>query len=518
MAEAKENWNEFLNLIEAKLAKKNKEISDLKDKLKGFEDTIKNLYHENEQLNKILSDLSKDKNLKDDVKNLIEENSILGNEVDKLKRENQRMLFDIENLKKENERLNNENEKLLKEVGRLNNEIKLLKEVESPNNENEKYLKEIGRLNNENEKLLKEIGRLQMEIEQKVPYDSEHLKREIDRLNGEIDKLSKENNRLHKENDRQHDELEKLKVGRKRFENLYIRYVENFNINGIKTRRAEFPLNESFSEKNYSMNKGEVDKLKNELSRQKEEILDLLKENNALKDDLNRIMSNFSSNRKITNEVNLTFFKEREVVILDKQNVILQSNENLVSNSITSEMTQKMQFELTKSDCSMCCNLMERFNELKLNLKYSIFKELKNFYINYQVDIEKANCKLEEVLSKITHAENQFLNENNDQKTKTSKVKEILSKIKMLVSILGVFIGKYNKEIYFYTQNLKKVFDFVQKLVYSSTSVLNMGQNHSCSVSSERDAQMLKVSVPKFEGDKKRSNNFIDCKNKLYFT
>jgi len=477
LAEAKENWNEFLNLIEAKLAKKNKEISDLKDKLKGFEDTIKNLYHENEQLNKILSDLSKDKNLKDDVKNLIEENSILGNEVDKLKRENQRMLFDIENLKKENERLNNENEKLLKE-----------------------------------------IGRLQMEIEQKVPYDSEHLKREIDRLNGEIDKLSKENNRLHKENDRQHDELEKLKVGRKRFENLYIRYVENFNINGIKTRRAEFPLNESFSEKNYSMNKGEVDKLKNELSRQKEEILDLLKENNALKDDLNRIMSNFSSNRKITNEVNLTFFKEREVVILDKQNVILQSNENLVSNSITSEMTQKMQFELTKSDCSMCCNLMERFNELKLNLKYSIFKELKNFYINYQVDIEKANCKLEEVLSKITHAENQFLNENNDQKTKTSKVKEILSKIKMLVSILGVFIGKYNKEIYFYTQNLKKVFDFVQKLVYSSTSVLNMGQNHSCSVSSERDAQMLKVSVPKFEGDKKRSNNFIDCKNKLYFT
>jgi len=540
LSDLKDNWNTFLNLAESKLGLKNKEILDLNGKIKELEDIIKNLSGENEKLNKRLLDFAKDKNVKDDLRSLIEENTTLSSELEKFKKENAKLKEELESLKKELERLNDENEQRMHDNERLTKEnLKLQKDINRLKEENDRLLADMEKVPNKYEleslkrkikDLENEINRLRDENEKLNIFKSnnkDNTKDYNNKDNKDMERLIDENQRLKKQIDALNDML-KNKVN-PTFDHLTNKPVEQLSLISPIRKIPESVLNESFSERNYLIKKEENDKLKNELMRQKEEMLALIKELNELKERLNNIMANFGLKRKLINESSFSLInlrerekeKEKEIVILEKQNVILQTNENLVSNSINSEMTQKMQFEITKTDCSICCSLMEKFNELKLNLKNSTFKELKNFYISYHVDIDKASSKLEEVLNKITLAENQFLNENNDHKTKTSKVKEILSQIKKLVSILGVFIGKYNKEIYFYTQNLKKIFDFVGKVIYNSSSDMNnMGSigtmnnmnnmqiKHSMSSS---DKQILKV--PKFEMDMKR-NNLIECKNK----
>ena len=83
LSDLKDNWNTFLNLAESKLGLKNKEILDLNGKIKELEDIIKNLSGENEKLNKRLLDFAKDKNVKDDLRSLIEENTTLSSELEK---------------------------------------------------------------------------------------------------------------------------------------------------------------------------------------------------------------------------------------------------------------------------------------------------------------------------------------------------------------------------------------------------------------------------------------------------
>jgi len=173
---------------------------------------------------------------------------------------------------------------------------------------------------------------------------------------------------------------------------------------------------------------------------------------------LNAIKDNFSKNLRMNRENQFTLSQSLQL-----------KPEKLEKLDDSSSLSSKINYKVEEiRDCKNCELWNEKAFDLKSNLKNSIFKELKQFYINYSIDINKMSEKIEEVVFNYSHIEKQFNSESSGNK---QKLKEYLSQIYKLISVLSVFIDKYSQDLYYYTQNMKKVFDFVGKTVYNQTFI-----------------------------------------------
>jgi hypothetical protein len=270
---------------------------------------------------------------------------------------------------------------------------------------------------------------------------------------------------------------------------------------------------ESFNDKNYKQKKEENMSLKDEIARLKGEMASLIKTNTMIEMKLRGKKEEFENFGIVSSSFNVQPIKIEQNIDMkasapelglenlnlpnanEEMNVKPNTKPNikeLKNNlSVKNEEIQKMQNSQmdeiksvksgkSESNCPNCLQTFEKINEFKNNLKSNTFKDVKQFYITYGMDIEKITNKIEEVVTKFTNTDNQFANENQDKKIKVSQVREILSQVQKLISLLSVFIGKYNKDVYYYTTNLKKIFDFVSKLVYSNyfiTSFSSLASN-----------------------------------------
>ena len=77
---------------------------------------------------------------------------------------------------------------------------------------------------------------------------------------------------------------------------------------------------------------------------------------------------------------------------------------------------------------------------------------------------------MEEVKGKINQIDKEYssnTNENSDKRIKSSYIKEVITQIQKLFNLIFNSFSKYNKDLFFYSTNLKKVFDFMTNEIYS---------------------------------------------------
>ena len=500
----------------------NKNAKDLVDEIEKNKLLIEEMTEQNEKYYKIIQDnkieISKQKKLVKELQEKQEELIIQNNEYKEdmtLKDNKIKLYFD------ENEKSKSLNKNLTFELERLRNEQytnllslsskEVLNSDRKGNTENDK--KQIEELSESNDKLSKSINEFKNDLtnerkvikelrekldtlskENKYQKDCIDLKdsklnlylEQIEKLTSinmnkfsEIDigvrfslmgdnkrrstidsaiSLKEENNTLKKEN------LEiKVKFEKKEreFEEKLASQINNSNILNSNSN----VINESFNEKNYKSKKDENLKMKEEIFRLKDEIASLIKSNNEISNTNNRSksksiliaskISHFTILKQEGPNNNHRIFNS-DSMVSDESN-----NKNNESNQINNN------FQQTNKKCQICIQIFEQIQDFKFGLKLSIFKDMKQFYLNYYSEIEKATVKVNEVTQKFTKAESEFNNENIDKKVKVSQVKDILSTSQKLLTLLTAFFSKYNKDIYFYTQNLKKVFDFAKKFAYN---------------------------------------------------
>jgi len=429
----------------------------------------------------------------------------------------------IKKLKDEKNSLSVENDKLLKELREYKNAdtddiIKKLKESNDALIKEllgEKETNKILQAENDDLKNAPSTSKKEDFVDDKPQYLNEALQKKLD-------EETIKNNNLN-------NEAQKLKS----------------IIDELKTKE-NFPLitNESFSEKSYQLKKEDIRKLKNEIQRQKDEISNLIKDNNELQDEVNNLKKKYNKKQfsSITDEVSFTINKQKvapsqnlgnnfdEIMNMMKLITKYENQLNVIKDNFSKNlrMNREYQFTLAPSlqlkpekfddntthyskkiileednQCKNCEMWTDKAFDLKTSLKSNIFKELKQFYINYSVDISKISEKIEEVVFNYSNIEKQFNPENTGNK---QKLKEYMSQIYKLISVLSVFIDKYNQDLYYYTQNLKKVFDFVGKTVYNQSFVGNSVN----SISSKKSANKSE----KFSStlNEKKKANYLESK------
>lgn len=190
---------------------------------------------------------------------------------------------------------------------------------------------------------------------------------------------------------------------------------ENNSVNSSNAHTFNYysNLNESFNKESYAKKKNENLELRNEIMRLKEQ-------NKALIKDINELEDN------------------------DRKKV------NIQDDTIT-----------------------EKINEFRGGFKYSTFKELKRFYLDYQGDIDKISQKVDEVKQKFVQIEKNINSQTSgeqvvDKKVKSSYLKEVVSQMQKLIGLMNMTFSKYNKDIFYYSTNLKKAFDYISSTVFTT--------------------------------------------------
>ena len=145
--------------------------------------------------------------------------------------------------------------------------------------------------------------------------------------------------------------------------------------------------------------------MKEEIFRLKDEIASLIRANNEiLNTNINK--SKFTSLSICSKILNFMIFKQES---LNNNYKIFNSDSNISNESIhkNNESNQNHNVQTSKK-CQICVQIFEQIQEFKLSLKQSIFKDMKQFYLNYYSEIEKATLKVNEVTQKFTKAESEF--------------------------------------------------------------------------------------------------------------
>ena len=422
------------------------------------ENTNSNL-KENQKSNANYEEESTNKNIVDELCDLIE----------KIRHPNDELIKENQNLKNEILQLKHNKIQLESLCNKLKENSKILTDrITEKLQKVEKCL--IEKLDNTKTFYEDQISKLEKKIkisnnELKTKNDEiKRLLKENENLNVNIDKVRKENESLSGEVKRSEKENE-----RKINESLSGKFKELENSKISKINKIETVINENFlrtSEiKNQKLFEEEIDKLKNENKELQNKNtsyvskLKLLKQNECKKELLKSVLK-----IDYLNKISLEY----------KENKI-----NAKKNIYDLNYDYNMDYKLNESICKKCKSLNEKINEFKSNiLKPSTFKDIKQFYINYYMDIDKLNTKIEEVANTIRNSDNQLINDPFDRKIKITQIKEILAQVTKLTTLLSIFIGKYNKNLNHYTLNLKKLFEFVSDLIYSNSFFNTISSNY----------------------------------------
>jgi len=479
LSEQTDKYRKALSEIKVEMSKQKKQMKDLQEKHEDI--MIQNSELKDDvtvketKLKMYLDENEKSKNL----------NKNLTIEIEKLKNTQNSNLFELSshNLlnsdrrgnysdyeKKHIEDLSESNEKLGKTVIELKNDInkekknqKELKErIEEILMENKELKEDLEIKDGKIKNYLEQLDKLKSIVKNKVNSIEKGGPTNFSLLGERKIRSSNENLAIMIKDENENLKRENLDLKRK-LEKKESEIEEKFgNQNNSNTilNSQHNSINESFNEKNYKSKKEEIHKMKEEINRLKEEIASLLRSSNSNTEKPK--MKQLQISQK---GVNFTISKQD----LPGNNYKIFSSDSNVSSELNNKNTESQgnNYAISSRKCQICNQILDQINDLKSSLKQSIFKDMKQFYLNYYSEIEKATVKLNEVTQKFSKAESDFNNENIDKKVKVSQVKDILSTSQKLLSLLTVFFSKYNKDIYFYTQNLKKVFDFSQKLVFT---------------------------------------------------
>ena len=231
-----------------------------------------------------------------------------------------------------------------------------------------------------------------------------------------------------------------------------------FTIKGTTTNLHTFNnLNESFNESNYKKKKNENNNLKDQIEKLKDEVFTLVKANASLEEQ----KKSYDNIKKMA--FTIDNFPAFEIV-----------GSNVLVNSELNKFEEHKDNNINFNSPNI---LIEKLTEFKNSFKYSHFKDLKSFYINYQVKIEKIASKIDEINNRFFAVEKSLSNESQEKKVKLSQVKEIVLQIQKLISLINTTFSEYNKDVYYHNSNLKKVFDFVNKLIYSDNMYISSNSN-----------------------------------------
>lgn len=224
-------------------------------------------------------------------------------------------------------------------------------------------------------------------------------------------------------------------------------------------------LNESFNKDSYIKKKQENSELKNQIDRLKDQLREIIHEKNQLEEHVNSNVRhsfiNLSNNREVLIEITPYY-----------------SN---VNNNFTKPLNPFISKKLDNRSNLILGSLLEKTSNLKQNCKFSTFNELRKYYLEYNMDLDKIAQKIEEVSMKFSKIEKTILEDDENKKIKIGYVKEAFNQTDKLLYLLNTYIGKYNKDFYFYSSNLQKALDFLYNNVYYENSELSLLLNQGYS-------------------------------------
>lgn len=279
--------------------------------------------------------------------------------------------------------------------------------------------------------------------------------------------------------------------------NYFSKEDSSFNSSSPKTNQIYFNnsniLNESFNKDSYIKKKQENTELKNQIERLKEQLREIIHEKNQLEENV--------GNRN-------SFFN----LVANKENLIeITPYYSNVNNNFTKPINPFVSKKLDTKSNLILGSLLEKTSKLKQNCKFSTFNELKKYYLEYNMDLDKISQKIEEVALKFTKIEKTIMEEDENKKIKIGYVKEAFNQTDKLLYLLNSYIGKYNKDFYFYSSNLQKVLDFLYNNIYYENSELSLllnqgyselGQNLLNEAIGNRPKQELISNVTSYESKK----------------
>lgn len=316
----------------------------------------------------------------------------------------------------------------------------------------EEYEKEIQRLNKENKimqqecegsvkKLQDNVKMIKNFVQTKCSSLETNFIKSIDKKNKEIDNLKQT----------QTIDIEKQ---------IHV-YSISKEINILFYGKPTKILNQLFIEENHQSKIQEINKLKDELYTAREEITKLKNEiaTLALRPPV-IIKEEIIQQQPIFKNLTLTSLEQ----------ITLTDNKKIIS------LIEVEKADTNKSDiqCQSCSAFWEKLNEFKNTIKSTTFKELKQFYLVYQMEVEKVNNKIEEVATKLGSTDANISRDSQEKKISVKDVRETLSTAQKMLTVLGGIIGKYGKNLNYHTSNLKRMFDFISKLLYSQNSNTSM--------------------------------------------
>jgi hypothetical protein len=405
----------------------------------------------------------------------------------------------IEKIRHPNDELSKENQTLKNEILQLKHNKIQLELLCNKLKENSKILtdKITEKLQSVEKSLIEKLDKTKTFYEDQISKLEKKIKisnNELKTKNDEIKRLLKENENLNinidkvrKENDSQSEEIKrsekenlnlnlKKENERKVNESMSDKFKDIDNLEISKINKIETVIKENFlrsSEiKKQKSFEEEIQILKLEIDKLKNENTELQKKNTSYVSKLKLMKLNESKKELLKSVLKIDYLNKISLEL--KENKILTKK-----NKYDLNYDYNLDYNQNESICKKCMSLNEKINEFKTNiLKPSTFKDLKQFYINYYMDIDKLNTKIEEVANTIRNSDNQLINDNFDRKIKLTQIKEILSTVTKLTTLLSIFIGKYNKDLNHYTLNLKKLFEFVSDLIYSNSFFNTFNSNY----------------------------------------
>ena len=239
-------------------------------------------------------------------------------------------------------------------------------------------------------------------------------------------------------------------------------------------------LNDSFNKESYNSKKKELDNLRKEVARLKEDNKDLIQQNNVMeKKNINITKSNiskisgFGSFRDIEQQICKQFGFDLKADI-NLKDFAKDLNKGLFSSNEMGRIGNQNNHNNQNTQNNY---LLDKLYDFKSDFKHNNFKDSKRFYIDNSSDLQKLTQKIEEVKNKFNNTESLIANEGSDKKVRISELKDIFAQLRKTLGYITNFMGKYKQDLQCYQVHLKKIFDFISKLIYSDNLILSSCSN-----------------------------------------
>ena len=472
---------------------------------------LKNEREKDKKLNRELNQKLEINNI--NLSNFTDENELLKNKNVLLENEHEKVKKIMKNYAFENEKLMLFNKNIQSDLEKFQNELLSLKNLQTEGNlNNNNKRSQIEHSTNE-DNLKQHINVLNNEINNLKITNSnltkqnnilvENLKNQINQLNSEFENFRKkkklnlfhencyqfsyiQSNQLRfneaqtyedqkEQNDKIHELTKENDDIREKYEILYKEY-SNFlntnNLNQLNSNRSII-LNESVIDFNQLREENAI--LKENTLKYEEIITNL----NKKLDEVNQQKSaNQYNSRTNDKKPSTRKFKKLQFILGDAFSFLSKQTITLSQKNSRNPKISHHPFTLERPtiSCNFCNHIYpEIFMEFKNILNVNILNELKNFYDNFCLEMEKLSMKINETLKLISESE--IMNDNFEKRIKVKEVREIMTSTHKFIMLIGLGLTKNNSEFQSNLKYLKNIIFFSQKILNSSVNTQTHDSN-----------------------------------------